>query len=127
MLTRIHPARGDGPALVHVDAYRLATTAELDDLELDTYLDDAVVVVEWGDEIAHGLSDDRLHIRLDREPDPIRTGARDDAPISVPDRERRRVTMTPVGRGWVGRTLRSSLRSDSVTRDGPPSAAIGLD
>lgn len=122
VLARIHPARGDGAGLVHVDAYRLGTAAELYDLELDTYLDDAVVVVEWGDEIARGLSDDRLHVRIDREPDPVRTDTRDDAPVPAADRERRRLTMTPVGRGWVGRRLRSSLTDDPVTRDGPGSA-----
>jgi tRNA threonylcarbamoyladenosine biosynthesis protein TsaE len=127
VLARVHPARGDGPGLVHVDAYRLASAAELDDLELDTYLDDAVVVVEWGDEIARGLSDDRLHIRIDREPDPVRTDTRDGDPASLPDRERRRLTMTPVGRGWVGRGLRSFLMGDPATRDGRPSARLGSD
>jgi len=37
---------------VHVDAYRLGGIAELDDLDLDTSLDDAVTVVEWGEGVA---------------------------------------------------------------------------
>lgn len=108
VLFRVHPARADGPALVHADAYRLGTAAELDDLDLDRYLTDAVVVVEWGDDIARGLSDDRLHGRLDREPDPVQTPVDAERDV-VADVGRRRLTVTPVGAGWVGRGLRSQL------------------
>jgi tRNA threonylcarbamoyladenosine biosynthesis protein TsaE len=55
VLARVHRARRPGaPAMVHVDLYRLLDhgsvdlLAELDSLDLDTDLDDAVVVVEWG-------------------------------------------------------------------------------
>ena len=41
-----------------------AALAELDDLDLDTSLDDSVTVVEWGDGLAEGLSEDRLEITL---------------------------------------------------------------
>ena len=40
--------------------------AELDSLDLDTDLDDAVVVVEWGEGLAERLSDRHLDIRLER-------------------------------------------------------------
>jgi tRNA threonylcarbamoyladenosine biosynthesis protein TsaE len=56
-----------GPALVHVDAYRLGGFAELDDLDLDTSLDDSVTVVEWGHGLAEDLADDRLEITLTGE------------------------------------------------------------
>ncbi len=46
VLARTHPSLGDGPPLVHLDAYRLADPAELDDLDLD--FDGSVVVAEWG-------------------------------------------------------------------------------
>ena len=46
VIARVHPSVVDGPALVHVDAYRLGGVAELDDLDLDTALDEAVTVVE---------------------------------------------------------------------------------
>lgn len=55
VLARVHPARRPGaPALVHVDFYRLLDhggdlMGELDSLDLDTDLTDAVVVVEWGE------------------------------------------------------------------------------
>ena len=43
--------------------------AELDSLDLDTDLDDAVVVVEWGEGLAERLSDSHLDIRLERGAD----------------------------------------------------------
>ena len=48
VIARVHPSLVDGPDLVHVDAYRLGGIDELDDLDLDTSLDAAVTVVEWG-------------------------------------------------------------------------------
>ena len=46
VLARTHPSLVGGAPLVHVDAYRLAGTGELDDLDLD--FEGAVVVAEWG-------------------------------------------------------------------------------
>jgi tRNA threonylcarbamoyladenosine biosynthesis protein TsaE len=76
VLARVHrPRSGDAPAMIHVDLYRLldATSvdllAELDSLDLDTDLDDAVVVVEWGEGLAERLSDSHLDIRLERGTD----------------------------------------------------------
>lgn len=75
VLARVHPARRAGaPALVHVDIYRLLDhggdlLGELDSLDLDTDLADAVVVVEWGEGLAERLSERHLDIRLDRAGD----------------------------------------------------------
>ncbi|KUI30186.1 tRNA threonylcarbamoyladenosine biosynthesis protein TsaE [Mycobacterium sp. IS-1742] len=73
VLARVHRARQPGrPAMVHVDMYRLLDhpgtdlLAELDSLDLDTDLEDAVVVVEWGEGVAERLSDHHLDIRLER-------------------------------------------------------------
>ncbi len=61
--------------MVHVDMYRLLDhtgadlLGELDSLDLDTDLDDAVVVVEWGEGLAERLSESHLDIRLERSPD----------------------------------------------------------
>ena len=67
---------GAGVPLVHVDAYRLGTAgdvvAELDDLDLDTDLDGAVVAVEWGEGVAERLAARHLLVRLDRRPDDVR-------------------------------------------------------
>lgn len=67
IIARTHPSLVGGPALIHVDAYRLNSLAELDDLDLDATLDEAVTVVEWGEGKAEALAGDRLHIRIDRE------------------------------------------------------------
>ena len=76
VLARVHRATHAGaPAMVHVDLYRLLDEAsvdllaELDSLDLDADLDDAVVVVEWGEGVAERLSDSHLDIRLERAPD----------------------------------------------------------
>jgi tRNA threonylcarbamoyladenosine biosynthesis protein TsaE len=76
VLARVHRPRREGtPAMVHVDLYRLLDQAsvdllaELDSLDLDTDLDDAVVVVEWGEGLAERLSDSHLDIRLERAPE----------------------------------------------------------
>jgi tRNA threonylcarbamoyladenosine biosynthesis protein TsaE len=53
-----------GPALVHADAYRLGSVLELDDLDLDADLATSVTVVEWGEGLAEGLSEDRLEISI---------------------------------------------------------------
>ena len=62
VIARVHPSLAGGPALVHVDAYRLGGLAEVDDLDLD--LDGSVTVVEWGEGLAEGLSADRLEITI---------------------------------------------------------------
>jgi tRNA threonylcarbamoyl adenosine modification protein YjeE len=91
VIARVHPSLGDGPDLVHVDAYRLGGIDELDDLDLDTSLDEAVTVVEWGEGVAEGLAESRLEIRI------IRALAHDDEHDGL---DPRRVLLTPVGPRW---------------------------
>jgi tRNA threonylcarbamoyladenosine biosynthesis protein TsaE len=66
VLARVHR----GPVqLVHVDAYRLREVGarlDLDDLDLDAALEDAVTVVEWGEGLAEQLTSSWLHVQLDR-------------------------------------------------------------
>jgi tRNA threonylcarbamoyladenosine biosynthesis protein TsaE len=64
VIARVHPSLVGGPELVHVDAYRLGGTEELDDLDLDTAIEAAVTVVEWGEGIAEELSPNLLSITL---------------------------------------------------------------
>jgi len=65
VLSRVHPSLdGTGVPLVHVDAYRLGSARELDDLDLD--FDGAAVVVEWGDGLLDGVADSWLRIRIER-------------------------------------------------------------
>jgi tRNA threonylcarbamoyladenosine biosynthesis protein TsaE len=89
VIARVHrPTSDDGRTvpLVHVDAYRLAGAVELDDLDLDTDLDAAAVVIEWGEGVAERLSDERLIIDLVRLPDDTRTAS-----------------LTAVGDSWLAR------------------------
>nr|WP_204059357.1 tRNA (adenosine(37)-N6)-threonylcarbamoyltransferase complex ATPase subunit type 1 TsaE [Microbispora corallina] len=66
VIARVHPSLSGGPALVHADAYRLGGALEVDDLDLDASLQDSVTVVEWGEGLVEGLSDDRLEILIKR-------------------------------------------------------------
>ena len=75
VIAGVHPSLVGGPDLVHVDAYRLGGVEELDDLDLDTSLAEAVTVVEWGAGLAEVLADDRLEITLTRA-----VGAESDQP-----------------------------------------------
>jgi tRNA threonylcarbamoyladenosine biosynthesis protein TsaE len=85
VIARVHPSLVGGPALVHVDAYRLGSTLELDDLDLDTSLVDAVTVIEWGAGLVEQLSEDRLEVTL----------------VADADTETRSVTLTGVGQRWT--------------------------
>jgi tRNA threonylcarbamoyladenosine biosynthesis protein TsaE len=91
VIARVHPSLGGGPALVHVDAYRLASLAEVDDLDLDASLPDSVTVVEWGEGKVEDLSDERLEVTL----------ARSGSPDYAAD-ESRTVSVRPVGPRWSG-------------------------
>ncbi|MFB7559451.1 tRNA (adenosine(37)-N6)-threonylcarbamoyltransferase complex ATPase subunit type 1 TsaE [Streptomyces brevispora] len=93
VIARVHPALGDGPALVHVDAYRLGGGLdEMEDLDLDVSLPESVVVVEWGDGKVEELADDRLRVLIDRA-------------VGDTDDERRAVTLVGVGARWAGLRL----------------------
>jgi tRNA threonylcarbamoyladenosine biosynthesis protein TsaE len=64
VIARVHPPLGGGPALVHADAYRLASPAEVDDLDLDADVSTSVTVVEWGEGLVEGLAADRLEVTI---------------------------------------------------------------
>ncbi len=98
VIARVHrPADPAGTTLVHVDAYRLGGAVELDDLDLDTDLTQAAVVVEWGEGVAEQLADDHLLVELTRLPD-----------------DRRIATVSATGPGWAARL--ADLRTDSGGR-----------
>lgn len=92
VIARVHPSLAAGPALVHVDAYRLGGLAEIDDLDLDASVAESVTVVEWGTGLAEGLAEDRLEVRLTR-------AAGDELD------ERRMIQLVPIGARWVGSGL----------------------
>ena len=64
VLARTHPSLTGGAPLVHVDAYRLASALELDDLDIDFV--NSVVVVEWGAGMLEGVTTSWLEVTIDR-------------------------------------------------------------
>jgi tRNA threonylcarbamoyladenosine biosynthesis protein TsaE len=101
VIARVHPSLVGGPSLVHVDAYRLASMAEVDDLDLDATLAESVTVVEWGEGMVEELASNRLEIRLTR---PHGSLGGPDAPPTEGD-EPREVELTGFGDRWLGARL----------------------
>jgi len=102
VIARTHPSLTGGPALVHVDAYRLGGGLDqMEDLDLDVSLSDSVVVVEWGEGKVEELSDSRLEVRI------ARTLGGEDL-LLAPDgsveegADGRLVTLTGLGERWAG-------------------------
>ena len=67
VIARQHPSLRGGPALVHADAYRLGSRAEVDDLDLDTDVATSVTVVEWGEGLVEDLAPSFLQIAISAE------------------------------------------------------------
>ena len=84
VIARVH--RGGRVPLVHVDAYRLGSVADVDDLDLDASSAESVTVVEWGQGLVEQLADGHLEVRLDRRDDDVRTAV-----------------LVPHGHGWEER------------------------
>lgn len=88
VIARVHPSRVPGrPTLVHVDAYRLGSLDEVDDLDLDVEAADAATVVEWGHGLVEQLAEARLEITLER----------------AADSDERAATLTAHGGDWAAR------------------------
>lgn len=51
--------------LVHVDAYRLGSAAELDDLDID--FENSITIVEWGKGFTDGITDRWIEIEIERD------------------------------------------------------------
>ena len=66
IIARVHPSGRGGPDLVHADAYRIRDLEDLETLDLDSSLDEAVTVVEWGEGKTEALSDSRLEVEVRR-------------------------------------------------------------
>ncbi|CAL9487202.1 tRNA (adenosine(37)-N6)-threonylcarbamoyltransferase complex ATPase subunit type 1 TsaE [Streptomyces sp. enrichment culture] len=94
VIARVHPPLGDGPPLVHVDAYRLSGGLdEMEDLDLDVSLSDSVIVVEWGEGKVEELTEDRLRVRIERA-------------VGDTTDEVRHVTVTGLGERWATADVR---------------------
>src|SRR4051812_37608936 len=100
VIARVHPSLGDGPPLVHVDAYRLSGGLDaMEDLDLDVSLPDSVIVVEWGEGKVEELTDARLQVVIHRT---VGTASPLGTTPGLPDTDEvRRVTVTGVGERWT--------------------------
>lgn len=83
VLARTHRTEA-GPKLVHVDAYRLNSAVELDDLDID--FANSIVVVEWARDYIDGIAEHWLQIDINRESED----------------EYREVTINGIGQRWEG-------------------------
>lgn len=142
VLVRIHPNLPDGPNpggpdLVHVDAYRLATAGEIDDIDLESTMDSSVTVVEWGVDRVEHLAASRLEIELVRAvgaADGMAAGLvaadADDGSMDLEeifagsfdaeadDEEPRTLRLRALGPRWAGIDL-SRLDQPSASQPGP--------
>ena len=64
VLARTHPRPDGGAPLVHVDAYRLSSPLELDDLDID--FERSIVVVEWAAGMLDAVVDAWLDVHIER-------------------------------------------------------------
>ncbi len=51
--------------VVHADVYRLGTSAEFEDLDLPEQARNGVLLIEWGDVVAHGVPEDHLMVHIE--------------------------------------------------------------
>ena len=132
IIARVHPALSDGPDLIHVDAYRITSLEEIDALDLDSSLDRAVTLVEWGEEKVEALSPDRLEIQVLRPHGAVRAEhpQPEDAPagsvvgepvvdLGEVDDGNRTIIVRAVGPRWADVDL-SPLAADASSQPGAP-------
>lgn len=125
VIARLHPAVGEGPDLIHVDAYRLESLEEVDALDLDASMEESVTLVEWGQGKVEALAADRLEVEVRRPhgglaPAPTRgadgvaQGAPADAQLAPAqpttdlaevDDGRREIIVRALGPRWAGVAL----------------------
>jgi tRNA threonylcarbamoyladenosine biosynthesis protein TsaE len=97
VIARTHKRRDGGPVLVHVDAYRLGSALELDDLDID--YENSIVLVEWGKGMTDDLVESWLEIIIER--DRAVEHAADDSESTDP----RKVNIIGYGPRWASVSL----------------------
>jgi tRNA threonylcarbamoyladenosine biosynthesis protein TsaE len=107
IIARVHPPLAAGPALVHVDAYRLGSLDEVEALDLDTSLEESVTVVEWGEGLLESLAQDRLEVSIERPHGGLDAGAGENLDPDELDAAAgtRTVRIRAVGTRWAGVAL----------------------
>ncbi|HEY5902978.1 MAG TPA: tRNA (adenosine(37)-N6)-threonylcarbamoyltransferase complex ATPase subunit type 1 TsaE, partial [Anaerolineales bacterium] len=57
--------RADGAQLFHMDAYRLESAAEADELDLEAMLEQGPLLIEWPERIQSLMPQDRIWVQLE--------------------------------------------------------------
>ncbi len=96
VIARVHT--GGRLPLVHVDAYRLGTALEIDDLDLDADLAESVTAVEWGTGLVEDLAPSWLRVEISR-------------PTGAEAGEIRRVRLVASGPEWAARLAEATRRA----------------
>lgn len=102
IVARVHPSLAGGPDLIHADAYRIKDLTDLETLDLDSTLDQAITVIEWGEGKTEQLSADRLEIEIQREQGGIATSSDGVVDLAEMDDGKRTITIRPLGKRWEG-------------------------
>jgi tRNA threonylcarbamoyladenosine biosynthesis protein TsaE len=128
VIARVHPSLTGRPALVHADAYRLASPADVDDLDLDASLETSVTVIEWGGGLVEGLAADRLDVSIAlAAPGAGPAGEDGEAAAAGPDQEPRTVRLEGHGARWgapAGPVPGDSPPAGPVPGDGTPASPV---
>jgi tRNA threonylcarbamoyladenosine biosynthesis protein TsaE len=104
VIARVHPSLSSGPDLVHADAYRLGSRAEVDDLDLERDLATAVTVVEWGEGLVEDLAPSFLSVGIRAEQDAVGDDEAEDVDV------RRSVRVQGWGDRWQGTAVAEEIR-----------------
>lgn len=77
VIARTHKRENSTVPMVHVDAYRLSSVHEFDDLDID--IENSIVLVEWGRGFAEDLAESWLDIEIERD----QTGESEERVVTV--------------------------------------------
>ena len=115
IVARVHPSLSGGPDLIHADAYRITDLNDLETLDLDSSLDEAVTVVEWGEGKTEAMSEERLAIEVRRRRRGPAQRDGDVIDLEHMDDGRRRIILRAHGHRWDG-VLDSLVAAHGGTR-----------
>ncbi|MCD4549818.1 tRNA (adenosine(37)-N6)-threonylcarbamoyltransferase complex ATPase subunit type 1 TsaE [Schaalia sp. lx-260] len=124
IVARLHPPLGEGPALIHADAYRIRDLDDLETLDLDSTLDESVTVVEWGEGKTEALSSERLEIDVERATGGyVQCDDHNVIDLETMDDGQRRIVFTAHGTRWDGIFEALRARADFLYQQGMSGSA----
>lgn len=100
IVARVHPSLVGGADLIHADAYRIKDLTDLETLDLDSTLDEAITVIEWGEGKTERLSGSRLEITINRQQGGSATSDNGVIDLAEMDDGKRDITIRAVGERW---------------------------